>query len=86
MAQESMAVELMAITEVTPVPVESLVISSVFKKPSVLQVVQELELIARTANTKGDVALLCWCRGNPKQKDKTCHCDVIKRCVENLFL
>ena len=87
MAQDSMAIELMAMTEVTPEKVESLVISTKFKKPSVLQVVQELEMIAKTANTKGDVALLCWCRGYPNpEMDKNCHCDVIKRCVENLFL
>jgi hypothetical protein len=87
MAQDSMAIELMEMTAIAPEKVHSLVISSVFKKPSVLQVISELELIAKVANTKGDVALLCWCRGYPNpQTDKACHCDVIKRCVESLFL
>ena len=85
--RDPMAEELMEMTAIAPKKVESLIVSSVFKNPSVLQVVQELELIAKVANTKGDVALLCWCRGYPNpQTDKACHCDVIKRCIEKLFL
>jgi len=61
-------------------------IAEKFKEPSVYQVITELELIAKVANTKGDISLLCWCRGNPKVEDRACHCDVIKSCVEKLFL
>ena len=82
-----MVEKLMEMTSIAPEKVESLVISTKFKSPSVLQVISELELIAKVANTKGDVAMLCWCRGYPNpQTDKACHCDVIKRCVEKLFL
>ena len=79
--------ELMEMTAIAPEKVEALIISSVFKRPSVLQVIRELELIAKVANTKGDVALLCWCCGYPNpENDKACHCGMVKRCVENLFL
>lgn len=60
-------------------------IAEKFKKPSVYQVISELELIAKIANSK-NVALLCWCRGHPRYPDKACHCDPVKSCIEKLFL
>ena len=85
--QDSMAIELMGTASIAPKKVEGLTISTQFKNPSVLQVIQKLELIAKVANTKGDVALLCWCRGKlNSSENKACHCDVLKSCIENLFL
>lgn len=68
--------------------VEGLKLAPAFKNPTVGQVLSELELIATVARRSSNVAILCWCRGNknPKIKDKACHCDRIKSCIEKLFL
>lgn len=67
---------------------EGLHIAPYFKNPTVTEVMRELEFITKVINHMGNVSLLCWCRGNknPNIKDKACHCDRIKACIEKLFL
>ncbi|WP_055074913.1 DUF4326 domain-containing protein [Pseudanabaena sp. 'Roaring Creek'] len=85
---DCMPIEMTFYTNAPIYTIEGLHIAQGFKNPTVSEVMRELQFIADVVNQTGNVALLCWCKGNknPKIEDKACHCDRIKACIERLFL